>query len=60
MEDYVSDRALKRLNQRRLNLIYGYISSYCSIINPPKRLVMIKQANTFASVLGDIESDRFG
>ena len=57
MEDSVSDRALKRLSQRRLNLIYGYISSYCSILNSPKQLEHIRQASKLASVLCDLESD---
>ena len=35
MEDAVNERALKRLNQRRLNFIDGCISSYCSILNSP-------------------------
>ena len=43
-----------------LNLIDGCISSYLYIINSPKRLHMINQANKLESVLGDIESDRLG
>ena len=35
MEDAIGDRDLKRLHQQRLNIIYGSISSYCSIINSP-------------------------
>ena len=35
MEDDVSERALKRLPQRRLNFIDGPISSYCYILNSP-------------------------
>ena len=58
MEDSVGERALNRLRQRRLNFIYGYISSYCSIINSTKRLEHIRQANKFASILCDLESDR--
>ena len=60
MEDAIDDRYLKRMHQRRLNIIDGSISSYCSILNSPERLHMIKQANEFASVLCDIESDRLG
>ena len=41
----IGDRALKRLPQRRLNIIDGSISSYCSILDSPERLHMIKQAN---------------
>ena len=44
-EDAIGDRYLKRLPQKRLNIIDGYISSYCSIINSPKRIFMIKQSN---------------
>ena len=60
MEDSVGDRYLKRLYQRRLNLIDGYISSYYSIINSTKRLRVIKKENDLASVLCDIESDCLG
>ena len=35
MEDAIVGRALKRLTLKRLNLIDGYISSYCSIISSP-------------------------
>ena len=58
MEDSVSDRDLKRLPQRRLNLIYDSISSYCSIINSPGKIEHIRQANKLASILCDLESDR--
>ena len=54
MEYTIGDRDLKRLPRRRLNLIDGSISSYCSIINSPERLHTIKQANELASVLCDI------
>ena len=57
MDDTVGNRDLKRLPQRRLNFIDGYISSYCSILNSPKRLEQIRQANNLASVLCDLESD---
>ena len=60
MEYDIFDRTLKRLPQRRLNLIDGSISSYCSILNSPERLRMIKQANKLAPVLCDIESYRLG
>ena len=60
MEDAVSEMDLKRLPQRILNLIYGSISSFYSILNSPEQLYMIKQANKFASVLGGIQSDRLG
>ena len=60
MENDIFDRALKRLPQRRLNLIDGSISSYCSTLNSPERLRMIKQANKLASILCDIESDLLG
>ena len=54
MEDAVGERALKRLPQRRLNFIDGYISSYCSILNSPERLEKIRQAKKFLSVLFDL------
>ena len=38
MEDAVGDRDFKRLPQRSLKFIGGYIPSYCSILNSPKRL----------------------
>ena len=58
LDDAVGERALKRLPHRRLNFIDGFISSYCSIINFPKRLEQIRHANKLASVLCDLESDR--
>ena len=42
LEDTVGERDLKRLPQRRLNFIDGSISSYCSILNSPKRLEQIR------------------
>ena len=45
VEDAVGDRDLKRIPQRRLNLIYGYISGYYYILNSPERLEHIRQAN---------------
>ena len=57
MEDAVSDRALKRLPQRRLNFIDGYISSYCFILNSPEQFEKISQAKGLASFLCDLESD---
>ena len=51
---------MKRLLQRRLNLIDDSISSYCSILNYPKRLNMIKKADELASGICDIESDCLG
>ena len=56
----IGERAFKILTKQRPKIIYGYISSYCYIINYPKRLHMIKQANNLASVLCDIEYDRLG
>ena len=58
MDDAVGERYLKRLPQRRLEFIDGYISSYCSIINSTERLEQIRQANKLASILCDLESDR--
>ena len=60
MEDAVDDRFLKKMPHRRLNFIYGSISSYCSIINSSEWLDMIKQENELLSILGDIESDHLG
>ena len=60
MEDDICDRALKRLPQRRLNIIDGSISSYFFILNSPERLHMIRQANELMSVLCDKEYDRLG
>ena len=54
LEDSVSDRALKRLPQIRLNSIYDSISSYCFIIDSPKRLEKIRQSNKLASFLCDL------
>ena len=41
----IGDRDLKSLPQQRLNIIDGSISSYCSILNSPKRLHIINQEN---------------
>ena len=60
MEDYVGYRDLNSLHQRNPNLIDGYISNYCFIINYPEGIDLIKQANYLVSVLGDIESNRLG
>ena len=57
MEDATGNRYLKRLPQIRLNFIDGYISSYCSVINSPKRLEEVKQSNKMASIMCDLESD---
>ena len=57
MEDDVGVRSFKNLPQRRLNFIDGSISTYCYIFNSPERLEQIRQANKFASVMCDLESD---
>ena len=57
MEDYVGDRALKRMPHRKLNFIDIYISNYCSILNSPKLLEQIRQANKLVSVLCGLDSD---
>ena len=57
MEHYVGDRALKRLPQRRLNFIYGSISSFCYILNSPEQLEQIRQANKLYSILCDLGYD---
>ena len=56
----IDDRALNRLSQKSMNIIDGSTSSYCSIINSPERLHMIKKVNELASVQCNIESDRLG
>ena len=56
MYDAVSERALKRLTHRRLSFIDCSISSYCYIINSPKRFEQIRQSNKLESVLCDLES----
>ena len=57
MEDAVGEKSLNRLPHRRLNFIDGSIYSYCSIINFPRRLEKIRQANKLASVLCNLEYD---
>ena len=54
MEYAMSDRDLKRLPHKILNIIDGFISSYFSIIHSPERRHMIKQAKKLASVICDI------
>ena len=54
LEDAVGDRGFKRMHHRRLNLIGGPISSCCSIFKSPERIDIIKQANKFSYVLGNI------
>ena len=43
MEDDIGYRALNSMPRLRLNIIYGSISSYCSIINSHGWLHMINQ-----------------
>ena len=57
MEGAIGDRYLKRLTQKKLNIIDGSISSYVSILNSIECLHMIKQANQLASIICDIDSD---
>ena len=57
MEDAVGERDLKRLPQKIMNFIDGSISSYCYILNSPKLLELVRQANKLAYVLCDLESD---
>ena len=57
IEDVVGDSYLKRLSQRRLNFIYGSISSYCYILNSTECLEQRREAKKLASVLCDLESD---
>ena len=56
-KDTIGDRYLKRLNHRRLKFIDGYISSYCYILNSPKRLEQLIQTNKLVYVLCDLNSD---
>ena len=58
MEDTKGEGARKCLPARRLNMIHTCISSWCSVLNSKDRLVLIKQANELAKVLGEIEKDR--
>ena len=46
--------------QQNLNLIYGSISSYCSIINSHGWIHMINQEKQLSFVLFDIQSGRLG
>ena len=57
MEDAVGDMYLRRLPQRRLDFIDGYISSYYYIINLIDQLENIRQSNKLASVLCNFESN---
>ena len=57
MEDAVYERDLKRIPHRRLNFIDVYISSYCSILNSPKRLEQTRKAKKMAPVLCELESN---
>ena len=45
MEDVISDIALNSMTKQIINIIDGYISSYCSFLNSPEWLHMIKQEN---------------
>ena len=56
MEGSVGDRYLNRLSQIRLNLIYGSISSCCSILDLPEILEHIRQEKKLASIMCDLES----
>ena len=56
MEDDASDWGLNGVPHRSLNLINGSISSYCSNINSPKQLDLIKKEEKLTYVIGDIES----
>ena len=58
MQDSQGEGAKKRLPQRRLNFIDGTVSSHCGVLNSKERLVLIRQANEVAGVLGDLETDR--
>ena len=58
--DAIGDGDLNRLPWIRLNITDGSISSYCSIINDPEQLHMIKQSKEFSYVICDIESGRVG
>ena len=57
IEDNVDNRSLNNMIYLRLNLIDGYISSYCSIINSHDQLDINRQANKLASVQVDIDYD---
>ena len=38
-------------------MIDGSISSWCSVLNSPERLELIRQTNELAKVLGELEDD---
>ena len=56
IDNDVGDRYLKKIPHKGMKLIDGYISIYLFIINSPKWIDMINQANELAVVLGDIKS----
>ena len=58
MQDSQGEGTKKRLPQRRLNFIKSTVSSHCRVQNSKERLVLIRQANEVAGVLGDLETDR--
>ena len=60
MDNSVCGSSSKRLPRISMNLIYGSISSYFSILNSPEGLDMINKANRLESVLGDIYYERLG
>ena len=60
MEYHVGHKDLKKLTQRRQNLIDGYILSYWCILNYHIWLDMIKQEKKLADLLCDIELDHLG
>ena len=58
LEDSKGWGAKARLPKRRLNMIDGNISSYCTVLNGPDRLNLVREANLLAGVLGDIDRER--
>lgn len=58
MKDSQDEGAKLRLPQRQLNFMDSQISAYCQVLNSPERLIMIRQANEVAGIIGDLEVDR--
>ena len=46
----------KRLAQRRLNFVDGWVRSHCRILNSAERNLLIKQSDEVAMVMTDLEN----
>eukprot|EP00957_Ditylum_brightwellii_P057559 4364227-Ditylum_brightwellii.AAC.1 len=58
LEDSKGEGAKAQLPKRRINIIDGNISSYCTVLNGTNRLCLVKEANLLADVLGNIDQER--